>query len=215
MKSIIAAIAALAAVASAQTSILSVTSPLQGTTWTAGSSATITWINPSVDTISKIVLAHGESTALQQVQVIAENVSAADGSYTWTVPADLAPGTDYALEFGTSPDLAYSPQFTIASGSSSGSASGSSSAASTESSAAASGASSSAASSAAVSSAASSAAASSAATSAAASSAGSSAGSSSASASASQSSTTESGAGKVQPVALAAAAVVGAAAIMF
>lgn len=166
MKSIIAAIAALAAVASAQSSIVSVTSPLQGTTWTAGSSATITWyeniimvltssahtqwfsrINPTVDTISKIVLANGQSTALQQVMVVAENVSAADGSYTWNVPTDLASGTDCkfrkrtigkfkkgkehiqvltsiyadALEFGSSPDVAYSPQFTITSSSSSGS----------------------------------------------------------------------------------------------
>ncbi|KAL1928079.1 hypothetical protein VTP01DRAFT_2995 [Rhizomucor pusillus] len=140
MKSIVAAIAALAvASVSAQnsTNILSVTAPLTGTVYTAGQDAIITWINPTVQTISQIVLAQGSATALQPVSVIATNVDASKGSYTWKIPADTAPGSDYALEFGTSPNLAYTGQFTIKAGS--GSSNSSSSASASSSGAAASG----------------------------------------------------------------------------
>ncbi|CAO3660978.1 unnamed protein product [Rhizopus stolonifer] len=130
MKSVFAAILAVAAAAvSAQSNTVSITSPLTGTVYTAGKAATITWINPSVTTISQIVLAQGSSTALQQVSVIASNVDASALSYTWTIPADTAAGTDYALELGTSPNISYTGLFTIqaASGSTASSASGSSS----------------------------------------------------------------------------------------
>ncbi|KAG0178020.1 hypothetical protein DFQ29_004040 [Apophysomyces sp. BC1021] len=114
MKSIFATIAALAAVAtvSAQ-NIVSITSPLVGTTFTAGQPATISWINPTVQTISKIALAKGDPSALQVVSTIAENVAASTGSYIWNIPADIAPGTDYALELGTSPAMSFAGLFTI------------------------------------------------------------------------------------------------------
>ncbi|CDH48758.1 hypothetical protein RO3G_02456 [Lichtheimia corymbifera JMRC:FSU:9682] len=127
MKSIVAAIAALAVstISAQSTGILSVTSPIEGTTYTAGKDALITWTNPTVDTISQIVLAHGDPNNLQRLDVIASNVDAGAGSYTWSIPANTTAGTDYALIFGTSPDLGFSPQFTIeaATGSSSASSS--------------------------------------------------------------------------------------------
>ncbi|KAI8328716.1 Ser-Thr-rich glycosyl-phosphatidyl-inositol-anchored membrane family-domain-containing protein [Chlamydoabsidia padenii] len=153
--------AALITMVSAQQSkpIISVTAPLQGASYKAGEKATISWINPTVDSISQIVLAKGSSTALQPVTTIAQNVKASSGSYSWDIPADTPPGSDYAFEFGTSPDMAYTGQFSItagsgsssnssssASGSSGSKPSGSSSAAASGSSAAASGSSSAAAS---------------------------------------------------------------------
>ncbi|KAI9489754.1 Ser-Thr-rich glycosyl-phosphatidyl-inositol-anchored membrane family-domain-containing protein [Zychaea mexicana] len=132
MKSIVAAIAALAvaSVSAQQANIVSITSPLEGTTYTAGQEATISWINPTVDTISKIVLAKGSATALQPVADVASNVDAKAGSYKWTVPADIAPGNDYAFELGQSPNLAFTGHFTIKAGDGSSSNSTSSSAAS-------------------------------------------------------------------------------------
>ncbi|KAG0171778.1 hypothetical protein DFQ28_006374 [Apophysomyces sp. BC1034] len=100
-------------IASAQNPIVSITSPLEGTKIAPGQSLIISWINPKVPTISQIVLMRGPPTGLQPVQVVAQNVNAADGSYAWKVPADLPGGQDYALELGTSPDLAYTGQITI------------------------------------------------------------------------------------------------------
>ncbi|KAI8138508.1 hypothetical protein BJV82DRAFT_631075 [Fennellomyces sp. T-0311] len=131
MKSIVAAIAALAVVAvSAQEVIVSITSPLEGTVYTAGKEATISWINPTVDTISKIVLAKGEATLLQPVADVATDVDAKLGSYKWTIPADTPPGNDYAFELGQSPSIAFTGHFTIEAGSGSNSTSPSASASS-------------------------------------------------------------------------------------
>lgn len=96
MKSIVAAIAALAVAAvSAQTTPpVSITSPLTGTVYTAGGQALITWINPTVTTLAQIQLAKGPSNALQPVGLVASNVATASGTYTWTIPANTAPGTD-------------------------------------------------------------------------------------------------------------------------
>ncbi|KAG1606677.1 hypothetical protein G6F46_012842 [Rhizopus delemar] len=126
MKSIFAAIVAVAiTTVSAQTNIVSITSPLTGTVYTAGQDAIISWIDPQVTTISKIVLAQGAATSLQPVSTIATNVDASSLSYTWSIPSDTAAGTDYALELGTSPNVSYTALFTIqaASGSSASSSS--------------------------------------------------------------------------------------------
>ncbi|CAO3619174.1 unnamed protein product [Cunninghamella echinulata] len=106
---------ALIALASAQTPIISVTSPLQGTKLKAGTDAVISWVNPSSPTISQIVLAQGPSTALQPVTTLAQNVNAADGKYIWKIPIEIANG-QYALEFGNSPNMAYAGPFTIEGG---------------------------------------------------------------------------------------------------
>ncbi|KAI9006607.1 hypothetical protein CLU79DRAFT_779914 [Phycomyces nitens] len=120
---IIAAILALAVAAVSADNIVSVTSPLTGTVYTAGKSAIISWVNPTVDQISQIVFSQGLSTSLQPVSVIATNVDAASGSYTWDIPADTPAGTDYAFVFGTSPNQSYTGQFTVKAGSASAAAS--------------------------------------------------------------------------------------------
>ncbi|KAG2235297.1 hypothetical protein BDF21DRAFT_497253 [Thamnidium elegans] len=114
MKSFFVAIAALAAtVVTAQNNIVSITSPLMNAVYTAGQDAVISWINPTVDTIPKIMLAKGDPLALEVVATIAENVDAKKGSYTWKIPADTAPGNDYAFELGVSPDMSFSGMFAI------------------------------------------------------------------------------------------------------
>lgn len=131
MKSIIAAVAAFAiAAVSAQSTPVSITSPLTGTVYTAGGQALITWTNPTVPTLGQIQLAKGPATALQPVGQVATNVQTSDGKYTWTIPADTPAGTDYAFELGTSPNIAYSGFFTIKAGSGTSSNSTSSGAAS-------------------------------------------------------------------------------------
>ncbi|CAO3593579.1 unnamed protein product [Absidia cylindrospora] len=134
-------VAALFSMVSAQSSgaIISVTAPLQGASYKAGDKAIISWINPSVESISQIVLAKGGSTSLQPVTTIATNVPASSGSYTWNIPADIPAGSDYAFEFGTSPNLAFTGQFSITGGGGGGGASSSSNSSVPNSSAAASG----------------------------------------------------------------------------
>ncbi|KAI8064586.1 hypothetical protein BC940DRAFT_305455 [Gongronella butleri] len=126
--------AALVTLASAQTTapIISISSPLSGTVYKAGQQAIITWNSPTVQQISQIVLAQGPSTALQPLKVIATNVDANAGQYSWTIPADTPTGSDYAFEFGTSPNLAFAGPFTIqggAAGSTNSSSSGAASSA--------------------------------------------------------------------------------------
>ncbi|KAI8391798.1 uncharacterized protein BYT42DRAFT_489202 [Radiomyces spectabilis] len=107
---------ALFGLVTAQQAIVSITSPLAGTKYKAGQDAIISWINPTTSTISQIVLAKGPSTALQPVMTIAQNVNAADGSYTWKIPMDIENSEEYAFELGTSPDLAFAGHFTIEGG---------------------------------------------------------------------------------------------------
>ena len=47
-----------------------------------------------MDTISEIVLAHGDPNNLQRIGVIASNVDAESESYTWSIPANTTAGTD-------------------------------------------------------------------------------------------------------------------------
>ncbi|KAI8341838.1 hypothetical protein BC941DRAFT_449203 [Chlamydoabsidia padenii] len=193
-KSVLVAIAT-AALVSAQ-SIVSITSPLGNNVYTAGGQAIITWTQPTVDIITQIELSKGPSTLLQPVMTVATNVSAKDMQYTWNIPTTVAAGSDYAFVFGTSPNLAYTGQFTIkaADGSAPAASSAASSAASTP-------------------AAASSAASKPASTPAAASSSAASKPASSAASSAASSPQPTSGAGAVGPAAISAMAVVGAAAI--
>ncbi|ORZ25422.1 hypothetical protein BCR42DRAFT_7488 [Absidia repens] len=97
----------------AQQPIVSITAPLQNASFTAGGKLVVSWINPQVDSISQIQLSHGSPQALQPITVIANNVDAKSGSYSWDIPSNLTTGNDYALVLGTSPNLAYTGQFTI------------------------------------------------------------------------------------------------------
>ncbi|KAI8340794.1 hypothetical protein BC941DRAFT_347712 [Chlamydoabsidia padenii] len=95
--------------------IISITSPLSGTKVKAGTDTMLTWVNPTVKTISQIVLAKGPSNALQPVTTIATNVDTATGKYVWKVPYELENG-EYSFEIGTSPDLAFAGPITIEGG---------------------------------------------------------------------------------------------------
>ncbi|KAG1467893.1 hypothetical protein G6F56_004150 [Rhizopus delemar] len=106
----------LATLVTAQKPPISITSPLANTHYKAGSEAIISWVNPSVKTISQIVLAKGSSTSLQPVMTIATNVNADDLKYVWKIPIELPDGQDYAFEIGTSPDIAFTGVFTIEGG---------------------------------------------------------------------------------------------------
>lgn len=123
----------LATLVTAQKPPISITSPLANTHYKAGSEAIISWVNPSVKTISQIVLAKGSSTSLQPVMTIATNVNADDLKYVWKIPIELPDGQDCkfskiylkqvywptildAFEIGTSPDIAFTGVFTIEGG---------------------------------------------------------------------------------------------------
>ncbi|KAG2188111.1 hypothetical protein INT44_000862 [Umbelopsis vinacea] len=112
-----AVLAFAASIVSAQAPVskppVSITSPLTGTTYTAGQKAILSWVSPSVDAIPQIVLAQGQSTALQPVTTIATNVSTTGGSYTWDIPADFPPANNYAFELGSSPNIAFTGLFEI------------------------------------------------------------------------------------------------------
>ncbi|GAN10314.1 hypothetical protein MAM1_0342c09852 [Mucor ambiguus] len=111
MKSVIAAIAAIAAtVVSAQNIVSS--QPSTNQVVTAGTTANIVWA-PVDGTISTIDLRQGAASALTLVQNVATNVPASTGTYSWNVPATLPAGTDYALSFGQSPNVTYTPFFII------------------------------------------------------------------------------------------------------
>ncbi|KAI8096195.1 uncharacterized protein BX664DRAFT_323353 [Halteromyces radiatus] len=97
-----------------QTPIVSITAPLQNAAYSAGQRLVISWINPQVDTISQIQICHGNPAALQPIAVIATNVNAkGNGSFDWTIPSNYTTGSDYAFILGTSPNVAYTGQFTI------------------------------------------------------------------------------------------------------
>ncbi|KAI9305108.1 hypothetical protein BJ944DRAFT_265774 [Cunninghamella echinulata] len=112
MKATFIILTILIALASCQQNIVSITSPLSNSQYTAGEKLIISWINPTVQTIPSITLVNGPATALQPVSTIAQNVDANSGSYSWSIPADITPGR-YALQLGTSPSISYSGFFTI------------------------------------------------------------------------------------------------------
>ncbi|KAI7883595.1 hypothetical protein K492DRAFT_235259 [Lichtheimia hyalospora FSU 10163] len=124
MKFTIAALAtALLTVVSAQgnagnVGVLQVTNPTQNTQFTAGRVANITWQKASVEKV-QIELANGDANNLNHLYVIANDVDAKSGTYAWHIPDNTTAGT-YALIFGTSPNVAYSPQFNIAAAGSGG-----------------------------------------------------------------------------------------------
>ncbi|RUS20519.1 hypothetical protein BC937DRAFT_95027 [Endogone sp. FLAS-F59071] len=113
-KSLFVTLAALAISVNAQTAtICSITAPLQGTQWTAGQTAIISWINPTLANFTQIELEDGNPNALSPVGVLATNVPTAPLSYSFVVPANLPAGTTYALVLGTQPNVCYSPAFSI------------------------------------------------------------------------------------------------------
>ncbi|GAB5589332.1 hypothetical protein Unana1_04232 [Umbelopsis nana] len=109
--------AALALLALTQASLaaISPTNPIAGTVWKQGSKATISWTATGTDATADvpIQLVHGDATALQPVTTIVDSVLGSTGKYSWTVPADMPDGADYAVAFGSAPTYYYSHYFTI------------------------------------------------------------------------------------------------------
>jgi hypothetical protein len=92
---------------------ISITSPSNGTVYTAGSIVSITWTSPEVNTIIQIQLVQGSATALQIINNIATDISASSFQYSWTIPVDIIPAYNYALSIGKYPNIYYSHYFTI------------------------------------------------------------------------------------------------------
>lgn len=113
MKLILIIILFIVSIAAQTTPPVSITSPLTGSVFTSGISTSITWINPTVSTLSEIQLVQGPANALQEVMLVASNISTSSGSYIWIIPKNIASGTNYALSLGSSPNIAYSGFFTI------------------------------------------------------------------------------------------------------
>jgi hypothetical protein len=106
---------AFLAMVAAQGSV-SVTTPLPGTKYKAGTEVIIRWAEPKNPTISQIALARGKATALNVLSIIGKDINARDMQYKWTIPYEIENGDDYALEFGTSPDISFAGPFTIEGG---------------------------------------------------------------------------------------------------
>ncbi|KAK9765068.1 hypothetical protein K7432_006911 [Basidiobolus ranarum] len=97
----------------------SITSPL-GSNWQAGTTQTITWIDngdkKEMPEYFDLYLMAGKMTALQQVDIIATNVTSKLGQYKWDIPKDTPSGKDYAIRIGAPPSISYSPYFEISGG---------------------------------------------------------------------------------------------------
>jgi len=92
-----------------------INSPVDGTTWQAGSTNRVTWIAQPVGSQLNatnvgmpVKLVRGNPSALQPVADLGM-ANEADGGVQVTVPANLTAGTDYAIQVGTT----YSHAFTI------------------------------------------------------------------------------------------------------
>ncbi|KAG0754621.1 hypothetical protein G6F29_012233 [Rhizopus arrhizus] len=77
---------------------VSITAPLEGTTWQIGSSQTVSWekVKDGVDSLV-INLMKGDSNALQLVQALATGIEATKGSTQVDVPKNVSAGNDYSL----------------------------------------------------------------------------------------------------------------------
>jgi len=96
----------------------SINNPVEGTTWTAGQSATVSWVplGAGYDTATlPVTVMKGDTSALQLVANVG-TASETDGSYTFNVPDSYDSGSDYVVQVGSK----YSHQFTVQGGSGGG-----------------------------------------------------------------------------------------------
>jgi hypothetical protein len=75
-------------------------------------------LSPTLLVVSSKYLANRTEKGLFWVQPAATNqrifhCRGSTGKYTWAVPADLPDGADYAVAFGTAPNIYYSRESTI------------------------------------------------------------------------------------------------------
>ncbi|OZJ04732.1 hypothetical protein BZG36_01821 [Bifiguratus adelaidae] len=92
-----------------------VTSPIQGTVWTAGTNVTIVWLIDTADNnvFPTVNLLHGNPAYYTFAATLATNVKTTLGQVTVTVPANSVPGNDYGLQIGQAPNYCYAGPFTI------------------------------------------------------------------------------------------------------
>ncbi len=72
---------------------LTVTAPNGGETFIRGTSTNINWTRVNFNGLIKIELLDGEAVA----QLLAENLPAIDGAWTWNIPADQPVGTNFKI----------------------------------------------------------------------------------------------------------------------
>jgi len=76
-------------------SVINVTAPNGGETWTAGTSNTITWTSDVTGNVKISLLKNGVQFSLVALSV------ANSGTFTWLIPAGLAQGTDYTVKISS------------------------------------------------------------------------------------------------------------------
>jgi hypothetical protein len=82
------------------TPTLTVTSPNGGEQWIQGSTYPITWISANFTGNIKIEL----ETAANTFVTLAENIPAANGTWSWAIPADQAVGSNYKIKISDQAD---------------------------------------------------------------------------------------------------------------
>lgn len=78
-----------------QNNPITVLSPNGGESWAIGTTHQITWTSVNLGGNAKIQL-HGGNSAANLI-TIAENILITDGSFTWTIPQTIMPGTMYKI----------------------------------------------------------------------------------------------------------------------
>ncbi|KAI7875005.1 hypothetical protein K492DRAFT_211199 [Lichtheimia hyalospora FSU 10163] len=124
--------AALTAAQASSAGAFYITAPLEGDTWTAGSTETIKWINGMNENITINLIEGADSNSMVSTGD-SINANGISGTASWNVPADIDTSGRYALRFDYTDNngndaSSYSGAIKIVKGSSSSSSSSSSSA---------------------------------------------------------------------------------------
>ncbi|KAI9230628.1 MAG: hypothetical protein DHS80DRAFT_28698 [Piptocephalis tieghemiana] len=111
----LATLAMLGLLGSSVLADISITKPVEGTTYEAGGTADIHWqtLSPSPDGKVNFDLVSGPPTQLTVVSPIGATTED-DGTINWNIPKDITPGSEYSIRAGSSAEnYRYSHYFTI------------------------------------------------------------------------------------------------------
>lgn len=97
---LVVAILALACLLPAQNAPLTLTAPNGGEVWNTGSTHAITWTHSNLTGSVSLMLLGANSAAPGNV-VIAQAVPVEAGTYDWTIPATVPPGTQYRVRIAS------------------------------------------------------------------------------------------------------------------
>jgi len=86
------------------TKTLKVTSPTSEKTWQAGSTQTITWTQTGLSGTNVKIELKDKSNPFVLVRTVTSSTPASSGSYTWTIPADVPPGSTYSIHVNSLSD---------------------------------------------------------------------------------------------------------------